>query len=172
MGYNLIHPKKEIIRHDRGINKDVKSQKVLAKSLGEIRWKYCVCAIAYGPTRRSSLYPGFLQPNRSDPLTPCNVQKSRITYVDGIPVLKSNMYDLNQGEPSVYHEVEEKKKARKRRWMVCHQCDWFSWMRHDGTASPREPSVMQEVWRRRDQGTPTLPTCFTREWWVCHQYFA
>eukprot|EP00983_Pelagomonas_calceolata_P131229 1161755-Pelagomonas_calceolata.AAC.16 len=44
-------------------------------------------------------------------------QKSRITYVDGIPVLRNNMYDLNQGEPSVFQEVAEKKKQRKRKWV-------------------------------------------------------
>eukprot|EP00967_Tisochrysis_lutea_P100835 scaffold150788_cov20-Tisochrysis_lutea.AAC.1 len=43
--------------------------------------------------------------------------KSRITYVDGIPVLRNNMYDLNQGEPSVFQEVAEKKKQRKRKWV-------------------------------------------------------
>lgn len=43
------------------------------------------------------------------------LQKSRITYVDGIPVLRNNMYDINQGEPSVFQEVAEKKKQRKRK---------------------------------------------------------
>ncbi len=28
--------------------------------------------------------------------------KQRVVYVDGIPVLKSNLYDLQQGEPSVF----------------------------------------------------------------------
>lgn len=43
------------------------------------------------------------------------LQKSRIVYVDGIPVLKNNMYDINQGEPSVYQEMDQKKKQRKRK---------------------------------------------------------
>jgi hypothetical protein len=54
--------------------------------------------------------------------TTLHVQKSRVTYVDGIPVLKSNMYGINEGEPSVYHEMEEKKKVRKRRWVMVRFC--------------------------------------------------
>lgn len=52
------------------------------------------------------------------------VGKSRIVYVNGNPVLKSNMYDLEAGEPSVFERELARGKGgwEPRSWLAATVC--------------------------------------------------